>query len=106
MSWWRRRVWLARDRRTRPALLELLDAASAQVETVGDRVRTGRDDGQAQPDWVDLLERVEHANASLRTVIECLGYEPAGAPCGSVETRPMAEAAAPGSTRVGSSLCF
>jgi hypothetical protein len=84
-----RHPWAAT--RHRPAMFELLDAASVNVETVHDRLRASLDrrQPQPQPDWADLLERVEYANESLRRAIESLGYKEPAARHGSVDIRPM-----------------
>jgi hypothetical protein len=90
--------WLRRLRRdhapgtallARPAMIELLDTAAVNVELVCDRVRTSRVEVELDPDWADLLARVEQANESLRRAIEGLGCEQPTACYGSIENRPM-----------------
>jgi hypothetical protein len=75
--------WLARLERThhppapvaidQPPLLALLEQASANLQAIHDQVRARLDHAVPQPDWTDLLERVERANESLRRVIAGLG---------------------------------
>jgi hypothetical protein len=110
------KAWLRRLRRagnphaSTPAIVELLDGAAVNVETVCDRVRVCNGVRASQvevglnPDWADLLARVEHANESLRRAIDALGVEQAAMGYGSIETRPMSAGGMPTVRSVGPSL--
>jgi hypothetical protein len=67
----------------------MLEKASVNIETVHDQLRVSLDPTRPEPDWSDLLERVERTNESLRCVIRRLGCDEAAGSSYVVAIRPM-----------------